>query len=84
MSAEVVWGGRWEHPDCGAAGEAVWEDSDTASSGHDDCNIGPAGAEVMWSAEWTCHGCGAGGDGQFDDDTVTYADHECDDEEAAA
>ncbi|MFE0200489.1 hypothetical protein ACFW0I_32740 [[Kitasatospora] papulosa] len=73
MNAGVAWGGRWEHPECGASGEAVWDDENTASSGHD-CG---RGGEVTWSAEWHCHGCGAGGDGQFDDDTTTYADHEC-------
>ncbi|MEU9061728.1 hypothetical protein AB0D13_23415 [Streptomyces sp. NPDC048430] len=78
MNPEVAWGGRWEHPECGASGEAVWDDGDTASAGHDDCDLSTA---VTWGAEWTCHSCGAGGDGQFDDDTTTYADHECDDED---
>jgi hypothetical protein len=80
VNAEVAWGGTWEHPECGASGEVVWDDEDTASSGHH-CD---RGGEVTWSAEWECHGCGAGGDGQFDDDTTKYADHECADQEEEA
>ncbi|MDQ1013140.1 hypothetical protein QFZ82_007625 [Streptomyces sp. V4I23] len=83
MNAEVAWGGRWEHAECGASGDAVWDDEDTASSGHD-CD---RGGVVTWSAEWECHGCGAGGVDQFDDDTTKYADHECvgdEDDEVAA
>ncbi|WP_351233249.1 hypothetical protein [Streptomyces sp. NPDC002133] len=79
--AEVVWGGRWEHSECGASGEAVWDDEDTPSSGHDGGHDG----EVTWSAEWHCHGCGASGDDQFDDETTAYSDHECaDDDEGVA
>ena len=77
MSAEVAWGGAWEHVACGASGDALWDDEDTALSDHD---CGREG-EVTWSAEWHCHGCGATGDGQFDDDTTTYSDHECADDE---
>ncbi|MFE5108330.1 hypothetical protein [Streptomyces sp. NPDC056663] len=83
MSAEVAWGGTWEHAACGASRGALWDDVDTASSGHD-CVRGGA---VDWGAEWHCHGCGASGDDQFDDDTTAYSDHECadgEDREAAA
>lgn len=83
MSAEVAWGGTWEHAACGASGEAQWDDEDTAFSDHDCRREG----EVTWSAEWHCHGCGASGDEQFDDDTTTYSDHECandEDQEVAA
>jgi hypothetical protein len=73
----VAWGGTWEHTACGASGDALWDDEDTALSAHD---CGRAG-EVTWNAEWHCHGCGATGDGQFDDDTTTYSDHECVDDE---
>ncbi|MDQ0945962.1 hypothetical protein [Streptomyces sp. V1I1] len=69
MSAEVAWGGTWEHAACGASGEAQWDDEDTASSDHD---CGREG-DVTWSAEWHCHDCGASGDDQFDDDTTTYS-----------
>ncbi|MFI8769482.1 hypothetical protein ACIGN6_31885 [Streptomyces sp. NPDC053792] len=79
-SPDVVWGGQWEHPACGASGEAQWEDESTADSGHD---CGREGA-VLWSAEWHCHGCGDGGDGQFDDGSSAYSDHECDDEDEEA
>ncbi|MFF9727782.1 hypothetical protein ACF1HA_40545 [Streptomyces gardneri] len=58
----------------------MWDDGDTASSGHD-CG---QGGEVTWSAEWECHSCGDSGDGQFDDDTTTYSDHECADEDEGA
>ncbi|MFD5426352.1 hypothetical protein [Streptomyces sp. NPDC127084] len=77
MNAEVAWGSQWEHLECGASGEAVWDDEDTAFSGHD-CDHG---GEVTWSAQWECHGCGAGDDDQLDDDTPTYADHECAEDE---
>lgn len=77
---EIAWGGTWEHPACGASGEAEWEDEDTAYSGHECSGHG----EVTWSAEWHCHGCGASGDGQFDDDTPAYCDHDCDDEDQEA
>ncbi|MEU5234010.1 hypothetical protein AB0G82_32750 [Streptomyces anulatus] len=83
MTGDIAWGGQWEHPACGAAGEAVWDDENTAVSGHD-CGLD---GEVTWSAEWQCHQCGSSGDDRFDDDTTTYADHECDeddDEEVAA
>ncbi|THA53198.1 hypothetical protein [Streptomyces sp. A1136] len=81
-SADVVWGGQWEHPACGASGEAMWEDETTVDSGHD---CGREGA-VVWSAEWRCHGCSDEGDDQFEDDSPAYADHECaaEAEEAAA
>lgn len=80
MTAEVVWGGRWEHPVCGASGDEVWDDECTASSGHD-CGHDE---DVAWCADWECYGCGAsGGVEQFGDDTTTFSDHECpnDDEE---
>lgn len=77
MSAEVAWGGTWEHPACAAQGEAQWDDEDTAFSEHD---CGREGT-VTWSAEWHCHTCGATGDGLFDDDTTTYSDHECDEDD---
>ena len=77
MSAEVTWGGVWEHPSCGATGEAVWDDEDTARSGHD---CGREG-EIVGSAEWRCHGCGAGGDSLLEDDAATYSVHDCHDED---
>ncbi|MFJ3817771.1 hypothetical protein [Streptomyces sp. NPDC090056] len=76
-SADVVWGGQWEHPACGSSGEDMWEDETTVHSGHD---CGREGA-AAWSAEWRCHGCGDEGDDQFEDDSPVYADHECDDED---
>ncbi|MFJ6354888.1 hypothetical protein ACIQKB_36195 [Streptomyces sp. NPDC092046] len=79
-TTDVAWGGQWEHPDCGASGEAIWNDEDTVRSEHD---CGRDGA-VTWSAEWRCHGCGDEGDGQFEDDTPVYADHECEDEDQEA
>ncbi|EPH46853.1 hypothetical protein ABT390_34070 [Streptomyces aurantiacus] len=66
MSADVVWGGQWEHPVCGATGDVVWDDEDTASSGHD---CGGEG-EVTW------RGAGAGVE-QFGDDTTTLSGHDC-------
>ncbi|MFI5634867.1 hypothetical protein ACIA8E_37070 [Streptomyces sp. NPDC051664] len=72
MSAEVAWGGTWEHAARGVSGDALWDDEDTASSGH--ACVG--GGAVDWSAEWHCHGCGSSGDDQFDDDTTTYSDDE--------
>ncbi|MFE2088591.1 hypothetical protein [Streptomyces sp. NPDC059460] len=83
MSADVAWGGTWEHPACGASGDALWDDEDTAFSDH---GCGGEGA-VAWSAEWRCHSCGASGEDQFDDDTTPYSHHECaddEDQEAAA
>ncbi|WP_329583684.1 hypothetical protein [Streptomyces sp. NBC_01361] len=78
MNQDVAWGGEWRHEGCGASGDAVWEDEDTAYSRHECDQDG----EVTWSAEWKCHGCGASGLPQFDDDTTTYADHdECDDDD---
>ncbi|MFD9078228.1 hypothetical protein [Streptomyces erythrochromogenes] len=79
-SADVVWGGQWEHPACGASGEATWEDEDTVHSEHD---CGRDGA-VTWSAEWRCHSCGDEGDDQFEDDSPVYSDHECEDEDEEA
>ncbi|MFE5718575.1 hypothetical protein [Streptomyces erythrochromogenes] len=79
-SADVVWGGRWEHPACGASGEDMWEDEATVDSGHDCGRDGP----VAWSAEWRCHGCGGEGDDQFEDDSPAYADHDCEDEDEEA
>ncbi|WP_411107333.1 hypothetical protein [Streptomyces sp. cmx-4-9] len=76
-SADVVWGGQWEHPACGASGEDMWEDETTVHSGHD---CGRDGA-VAWSAEWRWHGCGDECDDQFEDDSPVYADHECEDED---
>ncbi|MEJ8654912.1 hypothetical protein WKI65_44450 [Streptomyces sp. MS1.AVA.3] len=35
MSPDVAWGGAWRHEECGAWGDAVWEDEDTAYSGHE-------------------------------------------------
>ncbi|WP_327388912.1 hypothetical protein [Streptomyces sp. NBC_01207] len=80
MSAEVAWGGQWEHPACGASGETLWEDEAIVESGHD---CGREGA-VVWSAEWHCHSCGEEGDGQFEDAGSAYSDHECDDEDEEA
>ncbi|MEU9396594.1 hypothetical protein AB0D86_42165 [Streptomyces sp. NPDC048324] len=80
MSADVQWGGQWEHSACSATGEQMWEDGESASSDHD---CGRDGA-VTWHAEWHCHGCGASGDDLFDDDTAPYAHHDCDDLEEAA
>jgi hypothetical protein len=80
MSADVQWGGLWEHTACGATGETMWDDGETASSDHD-CGLEGA---VTWHAEWHCHGCGASGDDLFDDDTAPYSHHDCDDLEEAA
>lgn len=80
MSADVQWGGQWEHAACGATGEQLWEDEATASSDHD-CGLEGA---VTWHAEWHCHGCGASGDDLFVDDTASYSHHDCDDLEEAA
>ncbi|MGW0828419.1 hypothetical protein [Streptomyces sp. NPDC002845] len=77
MSTDVAWGGEWRHEECGASGDAIWEDEDSVSSLHE-CD---QGGEVTWSAEWQCHNCGASGLVQFEDDTTTYADHACDDED---
>ncbi|WP_329583603.1 hypothetical protein [Streptomyces sp. NBC_01361] len=77
MNADVAWGGVWEHAECGASGDAVWDDEDTASSGHECDHDGP----VTWTAEWECHDCDAGGDDHFDDDTATYSHHECDEDD---
>ncbi|GAA2100473.1 hypothetical protein GCM10009801_73030 [Streptomyces albiaxialis] len=71
---DVVWGGQWEHPVCGASGEATWGDEETAYAGHECENDG----EVTWSAEWRCDACGAtSGPYLLGDDSPTYSDHEC-------
>ncbi|MDW8478306.1 hypothetical protein R3L02_41905 [Streptomyces scabiei] len=78
MSTDVAWSGEWRHEECGASGDAIWEDEDSVSSLHE-CD---QGGEVTWSAEWQCHNCGASGLVQFEDDSTTYADHDaCDDED---
>ncbi|MEU9428559.1 hypothetical protein AB0D87_38070 [Streptomyces sp. NPDC048342] len=80
MSADVQWGGQWEHPACGVTGEQLWDDEATVYSDHDCGRDG----KVTWHAEWRCHGCGASGDDLFDDDTAPYSHHDCDDLEEAA
>lgn len=81
MSSDVQWEGTWEHAVCGASGEAMWEDENTATSGHDCDRDGP----IIWSAEWYCHGCNAsGGVETIDDEVSTWSAHDCDDEHEVA
>ncbi|MFE2693663.1 hypothetical protein [Streptomyces mirabilis] len=77
MITEVVWEGQWEHAECGASGEALFDDDCSPDSGHDQCD---ESGTVDWYGQWECHSCGKGGDGQWSDGCTAASHHECDDE----
>ncbi|MGW4784912.1 hypothetical protein [Streptomyces sp. NPDC004230] len=72
---EVVWDGRWEHSECGASGEALFDDETSPQSGHEESG------EIGWYGQWYCHGCGAEGDDEWEDGDPASSGHECDEDE---
>jgi hypothetical protein len=72
--AEVVSEARWEHSECGASGEALFDDEISPDAGHE--GRGKPGV-VGWYGQCECL-CGAGGDGEWEDGDPAASSHECD------